>query len=731
MSGNILDSLEELLKKISVCKNIEEAKKILFSEFKGPRDNISRAIELAVKQHEGQTRKSGEPYVIHPILVSAIVARYGGDETMVVTALLHDVVEDTETTTEEVAQMFGSDAANLVDGLTKIMTIREDKLAPSNSGEKLMSSAMNFRKMLVASISDVRVLVIKLCDRLHNMMTLNALPPNKQKRVAEETLVVYAPIAHRLGISSIKNYLEDYSFYYIMPEEYKKIDEYLVEHKQQFQLRLNLFLDKIHTLLEQNGFSDSDYELEKRIKHHYSIYIKMQRKGISIEEVLDLLAIRIITKEALDCYKALGILHKYFNPIISRFKDYIAIPKDNGYQTIHTTIFDDKSIIEAQIRTFDMHNVAEFGVAAHWKYKYSGGINPKLDWLAEIKNKEGESDNATEFYEFTKDSYLYSEDIAVFSPKGDIFTLSRGATVLDFAYEIHTEIGSHAKEAFVNRQKAPLLTELKNGDIVRIITSEEPIYRCSWVNSVKTGKARTAIMQACRQKVRELNYRVAMDILLGIFNTKESRLLTWLKKERLDKKIDKAATDSVYLQDVVNALKKYPIGEKVILPFLNRNKYQVKKQKFENIVVYSNQSVNSVTFDYCCHPKRGDDIIGFVKKADVIVHHKMCERAAKLIEAKEPMIFVKWTRDAPGQYKMLVSIENKRGSLAAFLAFLVKMQVNLQTIELNKAEDGAVEYFKIVIELPENIRPEQVRDNIKERYKLLDFVSLNDAYKTR
>ncbi|MDR3178219.1 MAG: RelA/SpoT family protein [Campylobacteraceae bacterium] len=722
--------MEELLEKIHLCRKIEEAKKLLLGFFTENDKNILKAIELAVEQHEGQFRKSGEPYVIHPLLVASIVAHYGGDETMVIAALLHDVVEDTDIAIEELEKLFGEDVANIVEGLTKIMAIREDKLAPSHSNEKLMSSAMSFRKMLIASISDVRVLVIKLCDRLHNMMTLGALPSNKQKRIAEETLVVYAPIAHRLGISSIKNYLEDYSFLYIMPEEYKKIDEYLAEHKQQFQLRLNNFIETINTLMEQNGFARSSYKLEKRIKHHYSIYIKMQRKGISIEEVLDLMAIRIIVKETLECYKILGIMHQYFNPIISRFKDYIAIPKDNGYQTIHTTIFNDKSIIEAQIRTFDMHNIAEFGVAAHWKYKYSGGINPKLDWLNELKNKNDESEDVAEFYEFTKDSYLYSEDIAVFSPKGDIFTLSRGATALDFAYEIHTEVGFHAKEAYINRQKAPLLTELKNGDIVRIATSEEPIYRCSWVNSVKTGKARTAIMQACRQKTRELNYRVAIEILLGIFNIKENKLLLWLKKEKLDKKIDKAATDSIYLQDVVNALKKYPIGEKILIPLLNRNRYQVKKQKFENIVVYSNQNVNSVMFNYCCHPKRGDDIIGFVSKiGNVTVHHKMCEQAAKLMENKEQMIFVKWTRDAPGRYKLLVSIENKRGSLAAFLTFLAKIQVNIQTIELTKAEDGAADYFKIVIELPEDVKPEQIRDNIKERYKLIDFMSLNDAYK--
>jgi GTP pyrophosphokinase len=721
--------MEELLARIRACTDVESAREILLEFFGGANENISRAMELAIVKHINQKRKSGEPYVVHPILVASIVAHYGGDETMVIAAILHDVVEDTPTPIEEIEKLFGKDVADLVDGLTKITMIREDKLAPSSSNEKMMGSAMTFRKMLLASISDVRVLVIKLCDRLHNMMTLSALPPNKQKRIAEETLVVYAPIAHRLGISTIKTFLEDYSFFYLLPEEYKKIDEYLTQHGQQFQLRLNLFIEKINTILSQNGFAEDDYRLEKRIKHHYSTYIKMQRKGISIEEVLDLLAIRIIVGDMLDCYKILGLIHTHFNPIISRFKDYIAIPKDNGYQTIHTTIFDDKAIIEAQIRTIDMHNVAEFGIAAHWKYKYSGGINPKLDWLTEIKSKNDENDDVAELYEFAKDSFLYTEDIAVFSPKGDIFTLPRGSTALDFAYEIHTEVGSRAKEAYINRQKAPLLTELKNGDIVRIVTSDEPIYRCSWVNNVKSGKARSALMLACRQKIRDINHKAALNIIKEIFATKESRVNVWLRKEKLDKKIDKAATDSVYLQDVVNALKKYPISEKILMPILGRNRYKVKKQKFENIVIYSNQSVKSVVFDYCCHPRRGDDIIGFLKKSgEVTVHHKMCERAAAMMKAREPMVFVKWTRDAPNQYRLLVSIENKRGSLAAFLAFLAKMQVNVQTIELRKSEDGGADYFKIVIELTEDIKPDNVRDNIKERYKLIEFVPLGDAY---
>jgi len=718
--------LEELLKKVQSCTDISAAVSILGSQIQMTKE-IEKAVSFTVTKHKGQLRKSGEPYSVHPILVASFVAHFGGDEVMVVAALLHDVVEDTCCSIDDVRGDFSPEVAVLVEGLTKIMEIREDQLIPSTSNEKLVSSALTFRKMLLASIKDVRVLVIKLCDRLHNMLTLGALRDAKQQRISEETLVVYVPIAHRLGISSIKNTLEDLSFMYILPNEYNKIDAYLQEEKQQLQLKLNHFIDKVTTLMLRNGFNEGDFVIYKRIKHYYSIYLKMQRKGVSIEEVLDLLAIRIVVNKPNDCYRALGVIHQHFNPLISRFKDYISLSKENGYQTIHTTVFDDKSIIEAQIRTHDMHHTAEYGVAAHWKYK-TGGLNPKLGWLSDLTLQDEDSENIEEFYQYAKDS-LFSEDIAVFSPRGDIFTLPRGATVLDFAYEVHTEVGMHTKEAYVNKQKVPLLTELKNGDIVRIVTSKEAHFRCSWANSVITGKARSAIKQNCRQKIKEINQRVAIDILVAIFNVRENKLLAWLASENLTKKIFKAATDSIYLQDVVNALKKYPKSDSLLFPLLKIDRYKIKKQKFENIVIYSNHKVENVEFDYCCHPKRGDDIVGFKKGSDVIVHHKLCEKASKLMEHKDEMIFVKWTRNAPHRYKLIVSIENKRGSLASFLFYFAKMQINLVTIELGKSEDGHADYFELVIELPEGADSTHIRESIKMRYKLIEFISLNDAYK--
>jgi len=649
--------LEELIEIVKECKAADPAIELLYKYIK-PTPDIEKAVAFTIEKHKGQYRKSGEEYVIHPILVCVFVAYLGGDESMIVAGLLHDVVEDTSCSTEDVKAMFGEEVRHLVDGLTKIVEIRDVELIPSSSNEKMIASALTFRKMLIASIRDVRVLVVKLCDRLHNMLTLGALDPLKQRRIAEETLVVYAPIAHRLGISSIKNLLEDLSFYYVMPNEYAKIDGYIKEHGQQLQLRLNHFISKIKNHMLQEGFIESDFTIQKRVKHYYSIYLKMQRKGVTIEEVLDLLAIRIIVRTPIDCYRALGIVHQHFKPLISRFKDYIAIPKENGYQTIHTTVFDDKSIVESQIRTYDMNKTAEYGVAAHWKYK-SGGLNPKLDWLNELNNQNEEIDNIEDFYAIAKDN-LYSEDIAVFSPKGDIFTLPRGATVLDFAYEVHTEVGTYADEAYVNKQKVPLLTELKNGDIVRIVTSSEPKFRCSWINSVKTGKAKSTIQANCRQKIKEINHKAAIKILSNVFGVTENKVEAWVEQEHATKKIFKIATDSIFLQDIANTLKLYALQDTLLFPLLKKDRYHIRKQKFENIVIYSNHHISNVYFDYCCHPKRGDDILGFKRGNDVFVHHKLCERAAGLMEDNEPMVFVKWTREAPDRYKLIVSLRKQK-----------------------------------------------------------------------
>ena len=720
------NSLEELIDRVCACHTLEDAKDILYSVAK-PTGILLKAVDYCISSHDGQSRKSGEPYSIHPILVTSFVAHMGGDESMLIAALLHDVVEDTECDEEQLTFDFGKDVCSLVNGLTKIVAIRKDELVSSNSNEKLTASAMSFRKMLLASIEDVRVLFIKLCDRLHNMLTLDVLRPDKQKRIAEETLVVYAPIAHRLGISAIKNILEDLAFKYVMPEEYAKIDDFINDAKQQLQLKINEFSQKVSEQLLANGFSEDSFEIQKRIKHYYSIYLKMQRKGISLEEILDLLAVRIIVPDELDCYLVLGILHTNFNPLTARFKDYIALPKQNGYRTLHTTLFDDQSIIEAQIRTFNMHKTAEYGLAAHWKYKHSGAVAVKTDWLKDISQIDEHEKTPEDLYEFAKDS-LYVEDIAVYSPTGRIFTLPRGATALDYAYEIHSEVGLHASEAYINKIKVPLLTELKNGDIVRIITGDEPKLRCSWLNSVKTGKARVTIRNYCRQKLREINEKVARKIISAIFSRPADVIESWLLSENLSKKIFKVSTDSAFLQDVVNALKKYGKDKILGIGGLGK-KYEIKKQKCDNIVIYSNYKITSAEFDYCCNPKRGDDIIGFRHGHRAVIHHKLCERASKLVENGEEMIFVRWTKVAPDRYKIILSLENKRGSLAEFLTDLAKLKIDLVTINLaDGGEEDSAEYFELVIQIVENVDSQKVMESLKNKYKIVEFSSLADAY---
>lgn len=716
----------KFLEQVKETSSVDDAIELLYSIRKN--EEIEKAVQLAIHYHKGQFRKSGEPYIIHPILVATITAFIGGDDEMITAALLHDVIEDTPCQIEEIEQKFSKSVANLVEGMTKITELRDEELIPSTSDEKLISSALSFRKMLIASIDDVRVLVVKLCDRLHNMLTLDALKAEKQRRIAEETLVVYVPIAHRLGIAMIKNRLEDLSFRYLFPEAFHKINDYLTKNEQRFQLELNSFISKVKTLMLKNGFIDGDFTIHKRIKHPYSIYMKMQRKGVSIEEVLDLMAIRILVKNPLDCYKVLGILHQNFKPLISRFKDYIAIPKDNGYQTIHTTVFSDSSIFETQIRTFGMHKTAEFGVASHWKYKGHDGLSPKLAWLNDLRSQSEVGENIEHMYQLAKDD-LYSADISVYSPKGDVFHLPLGATALDFAYAVHTEIGDHTKAAFINKKRSPLLTELKNGDIIRIELSKEPILRCSWINQVKTAKAKNAMRINCNHKRKELDQMTAVNILLGIFNLRYEVLKPFLNRMDACKNIHKAAGDRQYLQEMVYQLKKVLLADTKFIPMISAfKKYRLKKQKFDNIVLYGTQNFSKVLFDYCCHPKRGDEIVAFKRGSEVTVHHKFCTTANALMEEHHPMVFVRWSTELPEHYKLIVSIENKKGSLAAFLLFLAKIGIDLLTINLSRSENSQADYFEMVVDIPAQNKEKLLKHSDK-KFKIIEFMPLNDAYK--
>ena len=709
------------IEKVKHLHDVDSAIEYLYSNIE-KNDLLEKALQYSIEAHKEQFRKSGEPYVIHPILVAAIVSSITNDHSMAIAALLHDVVEDTPVTAQEVGSLFGKDVEHLVEGLTKIDTIRDAELIPSSSNEKLVVSALSFRKMLIASIEDVRVLVVKLCDRLHNMLTLDALAPHKQGRIAEETLVVYAPIAHRLGISFLKNMLEDLSFSYLFKEEKHHIDNYLDKNYHAIEMKLNDFKESITRLLIKNGFCEDDFQILSRVKHRYSIYLKMQRKGISIDEVLDLLAVRILVSDAVKCYNILGLIHLHFRPLASRFKDYIALAKDNGYQTLHTSVFYETAIFEVQIRTYEMHKTAELGVAAHWKYK-SGGNNIKLDWL---DNLQYQNESVEDFYALIKND-LYSEDISVFSPTGDAFTLPRGAVALDFAYEVHSEVGNKAVSALVNKTKASLLTELNNGDIVKIITGDKLITRCSWIDAIKTSKAKTNMKLNCNARLREINAKSSINIIATIMSLNNSRVEEWLEGSNCENRA-MIPQDIEHLKNVVHNYVSQISQNNRFKGFLSRHRFKLKLYEIGGLEIYSASSISDIVFDYCCHPKSGDEVLGFLEKNKVHVHHKMCNNAAKQIDKNRPMVFLKWAHVNIYTYNLIASLQNEKGALANFLTFLVKLNIDIQTIELGKERSEYSTFCELSFESKE-ADINRLRAKIESKIKVIQLVRANDAYK--
>lgn len=712
--------MDPFIKKIQQIKTVEDAINELNTQTEISQE-LNDIINFIIKAHEGQYRKSGEPYCVHPILVATITAHFSKDEAIIATALLHDVVEDTEYSLDYIKERWGNDIAHMVDGLTKIVEIREHEFISSSEStdSKIISSALTFRKMLIASIDDVRVLVVKLCDRLHNMLTLSVLPTNKQKRIAEETLVVYVPIANRLGISTLKNALEDLAFFYIYPNEYKKIDNFLKEQQHTMQLAFNTFISTTKNLLEKNGYDLNKIKIYSRIKHHYSIYLKMQRKGISIDEVLDLFAIRILVEDDIDCYKVLGYIHLEFKPLISRFKDYVATPKENGYQTIHTTVFYNSKIYEIQIRSFEMDKIAEFGIAAHWKYKTGAKNATNLNWL---KSLEFSNENIEEFYQETKDK-LYTEEMIVYSPKGDIFTLPVGSTAYDFAFAVHTNIGKKAIGCFINKIKKPLLTELKSTDIVSIELGDHTIVRCSWMDMVKTSRAKKQIKFLCTHRQKEIDDLSGKNIINTVFSRYSENITDIYPIEspyKIPSKLD-------FFKHTKQIIEKKIISNKGLMTRFKIFTSKIRESKFDNVLIYSNFSISSVSFDHCCHPKFGDDIVAFRNGTEAIIHHKMCDKAYDKIKTNQQMLFCKWTKDTVYQYKMVISIPNTKGELAKVLTYMAEYEFYILGIEFGRQSHSYIQYCYIEFEINKS-NIDEVRKIIERKVKVIEFYSKKDAY---
>jgi guanosine-3',5'-bis(diphosphate) 3'-pyrophosphohydrolase len=472
---------------------------------------VGKAFEFAYALHKGQTRASGEAYICHPIAVAGLLRDLGGDSAMIAAGFLHDVVEDTEVTPEEIEANFGDEVRHLVEGVTK--------LSKFNFHSKTEQQAENFRRMFLAMAQDVRVIVVKLADRLHNMRTLEHLKPQKQRRIAQETLDIFAPLANRLGIGRFKWELEDLCFKYLEPDAYREVQDCVSEKRADRETRLHQVAATLGERLEALGIEVND--VSGRPKHLYSIYRKMERQQKSFHEIYDVAAVRIIVPQKDDCYRALAIVHDAFKPIPGRFKDYIGLPKPNRYQSLHTVVIGGHGRpIEVQIRTLEMHHVAEYGIAAHWKYKESGGSNntrlsandEKFTWLRQLLDWQSDLKDAREFLEDVKGN-LFHEDVYVFTPNGDVISLTRGATPIDFAYRIHTEVGNHCAGARVNGRMVTLGTPLQNGDIVEIITQKNSHPSLDWLNYVATAGAKNRIRQWYKRSHRDENISRGRELL--------------------------------------------------------------------------------------------------------------------------------------------------------------------------------------------------------------------------
>lgn len=556
---------------------------------------IKKAYFLADKQHTGQKRASGEEYIIHPLSVALYLAKMKVDREMIATGLLHDVVEDTDYTLEQISEQFGESVANLVNGVTKITTLK-------NSPTKSDLKAETIRKMLLAMIEDIRVIIIKLSDKVHNMSTLCYVSEEKQKRTAKECLEIYAPLAGKLGLGVIKSQLEDLSLQALKPHIYEEIINFSKQREKEKKGQIAEVTKKLQQKLEKANLK---YTIKSRTKHAYSVYNKMRKFNKKLEDVFDLYGIRIITQTVEDCYAVFGMVHSLFQPVPGRFKDYIANPKSNGYKSLHTTVMVAKrTALEIQIRTYEMDQMNEYGVAAHWYYK-TGEKNGDLKWLEELKNMQTESLSPAEYYQTIRDDIL-REEIYVFSPKGDIYKMPQGATALDFAYKVHTQIGHRCRGAKVSGKIVPLGKALKNGAIVEIITGKDACPKMEWLSLVKTTDAKKKIRAFFagldKQTAEQQTVQPPISNKQPDFTTEE------FTPKRLGQSISVADNRRISIE--IN-------GEKNLL----------------------------FSFARCCHPVPPDNIVGFVSRGrGIIIHREDCESLRSQPDYHERVLNADWGR---------------------------------------------------------------------------------------
>ena len=653
--------------------------------------NVAKAYEYGAEMHEGQTRKTGEPYITHPVAVAQELAHMHLDAEAIVAAILHDVVEDTDAELDDIVERFGEEVAALVDGVSKLDQIQFRSRAEAQ--------AESFRKMMLAMIEDIRVILVKLADRLHNMKTLGAMPAHKKRRIARETLDIYAPIANRLGINRFKVELEDLGFKHLYPMRYRVLERELKKSKGSQRQIVKRISEEFSSALAKEGI---DADVIGREKHLYSIYRKMTEKSRTLSDVVDVYGFRIIVDDVSTCYQVLGLVHGLYKPMPGRFKDYIAIPRVNGYQSLHTTLFGPKSLpLEVQIRTRNMDRVAESGVASHWQYKAEDPVDATpqrraREWLSNLAELQA-SGSSEEFLESVKVD-LFPDKIYVFTPKGDIMPLPKGSTTVDFAYAVHTDIGNRTVAAKVNRTLVPLRTPLSNGQTVEIVTSRGARPNPNWVQFVRTAKARTAI----RQHMKNLRSTESIDLGKRLLDRSLKDLGSSVRK--VGKTRMNAALEELGLNNSNELYEQLGLGER-IAPLTARLLLGIgddgESGRDSTDLVIAGTEGMVVSYAKCCHPIPGDDIMGYLSSGrGVVIHRNNCGNLSIFRKQPEKWVNVAWEKDVQREFSSQITTEtiNKPGVLAEVAATIADCGSNIEQVEvLGRHDDQSMLSFLLQV----------------------------------
>jgi RelA/SpoT family (p)ppGpp synthetase len=667
---------------------------------------VLRAYEFGAAAHEGQTRKSGEPYITHPVAVAQELAEMHLDSEAICAAILHDVVEDTSATLGEIREQFGEEVELIVDGVSKLDQIQFRSRAEAQ--------AESFRKMMLAMIEDIRVILVKLSDRLHNMQTLGAMPAKKKKRIARETLDIYAPIANRLGINRLKVQLEDLGFKHLHPYRYRVLENALKKSKGSQKQIVKRISDQFGKALAEDGI---DGEVIGREKHLYSIYRKMAEKKRVLSDVVDVYGFRIIVDDVSTCYQTLGLVHQLYKPMPGRFKDYIAIPRINGYQSLHTTLFGPKGLpLEVQIRTRDMDRVAESGVASHWIYKADEkkDATPQRrarEWLSNLAELQ-QSGTSEEFLESVRVD-LFPDKIYVFTPKGDIMPLPKGATTVDFAYAVHTDIGDRTVAAKINRSLVPLRTPLQNGQTVEIITSRGAKPNPNWLTFVRSAKARTAI----RQHMKNLRSVESVDLGKRLLDKSLKDIGSSLRK--VGKVRMAEALEELSLNNTSELFEQVGLGER-LAPLTARylvgvNEDSEHTEDIASLVIAGTEGM-VVSYAKCCYPLPGDVVMGYLTAGrGVVIHRNNCGNLSNFRKQPEKWIAVSWEKGIDRDFNCQIQCEtrNRTGVLAEVAATIADCGSNIEQVEvISRHDDCSVLTF--LLQVKDRIHLAQIMRNVRK-----------------